>query len=164
MRSTHFSFAILLVSLSASAHAEGGCPPGQMPYTGTPPEGSAASIASCGPIPNSAPTPVWANRWGAVADDGAGTFGMSDNERSKKKAERAAVTQCKDRNGGDCEVYMTYTNQCIAIAASEVKSNTARAPDEESAKQDSMAGCMKGNNGKGCRIYYSACSLPARIR
>ena len=164
MYSIRLTLMMLLLSASAIARAEGGCPPGQMPYTSTPAEGTAASIASCGPIPTSTTPPAWASRWGAIADDGAGLFGMSANEVSKKNAEKAAVSQCKERGGSQCSVYMTYTNQCIAMAASEANSNTARAPDEESAKQNSVEGCIKGSNGKECRVYYSACSLPARVQ
>lgn len=145
------------------AYAEGGCPPGQMPYSATSAEGSAASIASCGPIPTrSRPMPVWENRWGAIADDSQGTFGVGENEKSEKKAEKAALADCKSRGGAQCSVTMRYMNQCAAIATSDVRTVSARAPDVEGAKKDSLDSCAKRSNGKECWVYYSGCSLPAR--
>lgn len=155
---------LLCVLSSGAAYAEGGCPPGERPINTTPPEGSAASMASCMPYETETPAVRWANRWGAVADDGAGAFGASANESSKKKAQKAAIADCKKNGGAQCNVYMTYSNQCIAHATSDVSSNTARAPDEASARQDSLAGCAKSGNGRACRIHYTASSLAVRVR
>lgn len=65
-------FALCLFIVSGLACAEGGCPSGMIPYSGT-------DISSCGPIPpdyyggdNSSPSPAaqppvrWADRWGAI--------------------------------------------------------------------------------------------------
>ncbi|MEH6421274.1 DUF4189 domain-containing protein [Pseudomonas sp. CGJS7] len=159
-------YAITLFSLTLTpmqSGAEGGCPAGQIPYSGTSAEGSAASMASCGPIPyRSSPAPAWENRWGAVATDNQGTFGVSADKRSQKKAEKAAIAHCKERGGGQCDVTLSYKNQCMAIATSEVNSVSARAPDIEAAKQDSLEKCAERSNGNECWVYYYACSLPVR--
>lgn len=164
MRAVQLVPACLILILATAVRAEGGCPPGEMPYNATAPMGSAQSMASCGPIPSNTPARQWSSRWGALADDGAGSFGSSANESSKKRAEKSAVADCKARGGTKCAVYMTYRDQCIALASSDVTSTTARAPDETSAQQDSLAGCKRGSNGAECRVHYSGCSLPARSR
>lgn len=161
----NLSMAVLLCLLSSgTAHAEGGCPPGERPINTAPPEGSAASMASCMPYEDSTPAPRWASRWGAVAGDSAGTFGISENEKTQKKAEKAALAQCKAQGGTDCIVAMHYVNQCLSIATSTVKSNVARAPDVQGARQDSLQGCSRGSNGQKCSVFYSGCSLPVRVR
>lgn len=161
----YLSVAAMLWFLSNSeAHAEGGCPPGQFPINATAPEGSAASMASCVPYDTNAPRHRWASRWGAVASDSAGTFGISGNEKSQKQAEKAALAKCKAQGGTDCVVGMHYANQCLSIAASGVKSTAARGPDLEGAQQDSLEGCNKGSNGQKCTIFYSGCSLPVQVR
>lgn len=160
----HVSVALACLLSSGFAHAEGGCPPGLRPVIANAPEGSAQSMASCAPIPTDTPRTKWNSRWGALADDGAGAFGASANETNKKKAEQAAVSECKARGGTRCNVYMTYSNQCIAAATSEVVSTQATAIDEEAARRDSLAKCSQGSSGKACRVHYSACSLPVRIR
>lgn len=155
----------LLALSSLSASAENGCPPGQSPSNLSAPLGSAESMNSCMPLPQDVtPRPTWQTRWGAIAADTQGTYGTSADQRTEKQARKAALTACGDRGGTDCNVSLTYANQCVSIAISDKKSSAARAPDLPTAERDSLARCRDGSGGAQCSIYYSACSLPARSR
>lgn len=165
MRALLVRFLPLTLLLCGSVHAESGCPPGEMPNNVSAPLGSAESMNSCAPIPVDAPArPRWQSRWGAVADDSRGIYGLSANEKSERQARKSALVNCKERGGLGCAIAMTYMNQCLSIATSDIKSKAARAPDIGAAEQDSLAGCKESSGGKECSIYYSGCSLPVRVR
>ncbi|MGO1069628.1 DUF4189 domain-containing protein [Lysobacter sp. CA199] len=119
-------------------------------------------MASCVPIPT-APEPRWANRWGAVANDKTGIFGVSVNEATEKRAAKSAIADCKKKGGADCASSFTYGNQCVSIATSDSDSTVARATDLRTAESDSLQGCQKASNGQLCAVYYSACSLPVKV-
>ncbi|MGO1003874.1 DUF4189 domain-containing protein [Lysobacter sp. CA196] len=163
MRALVISSLTLTLFLSGPASAEGGCPAGETPNNVSAPIGSAESMNSCIPIPTVAPvSPRWKSRWGAVASDSAGIYGISENEANEKKARKSALAKCKQEGGESCSIAMTYVNQCLSIATSDVKSNVARAPDINAAEQDSLMGCNRRSSGKACAIFYSGCSLPVR--
>lgn len=147
----------LALGVAQSAQAEGGCPPGQIPYSGT-------SVSSCGPMQGQQLGPAWSNRWGAIASDTKGIFGISADASSKRKAQSTALSECKKRGGIACKVGTTYANQCAAVSTSEDASSSARAPTVEEAAKISMEGCTERSGGKECWVYYSGCSLPVRVR
>ncbi|MFC3902284.1 protein of unknown function [Acinetobacter marinus] len=151
-------------ALSNSAFAEGGCPSGYVP---TPNQGQPCAADYNLPHwnqgqPQAQPQVRWADRWGAMADDGNGTAGIVESRNSKREAEVAAVKECKKRGGGNCKTFATYYNQCAAIAAGGERSDWARAETKELAIKISMDRCEK--KGINCRVYYSGCSLPVRIQ
>lgn len=151
----------LLVS-AGTAHAEGGCPPGMIPYQGT-------NTQSCGPIPSSGgqvtPTgPKWASRWGAIAQDkNSGVLGAVANRENKRTAQKDAVAECASRGGVNCKVDLAYTNQCVVTIQGSTAINNARAPSIERATQIGMEAC-EGRGDTDCHIYYKACSLPVQVR
>ena len=109
-----------LLGLTRVAHAEGGCPPGMIPYSGT-------DISSCGPIPpgyyqnNQSPqaTPIrWESRWGAIATDSkTGSTGVSTGLNSKQAAEQAAIADCESEKNATCQIEIAYDNECAAMVA-----------------------------------------------
>lgn len=147
-----------------AAHAEGGCPPGQIPYTATPAAGSAASMASCGPIPNQRSSIQWESRWGAIASDPhTGIVGAVDRRKSKRDATKDAVSECKSRGGDQCKVEFTYRDQCVVTIAGDTWANNGYGESIEVATQFGMNACEKRGD-TNCHIYYQACSLPVRVR
>lgn len=98
--------------------AEGNCPEGQYPI-------GDSSAHGCAPVPgyrniaNSSQNVIrFEVRWGAIAtDDTKGIVGAVKNVKSKRSANKAALQQCKLNGGGkNCEVTLTYYNQCSAVA------------------------------------------------
>jgi hypothetical protein len=48
----------------------------------------------------SAPLPVWADRWGAIAtDNSTGSLGASIGMTAKRKAQRQALEDCRSKGG-----------------------------------------------------------------
>ncbi|MCZ2498388.1 DUF4189 domain-containing protein [Xylophilus sp. Kf1] len=166
------SAMVLLLALcgySMGAHAEGNCPSGYYPIGG-------AATAGCAPIPGggnagggsqssapNVPEPVWEDRWGAIAFDGPkGILGAAAGLRSEQAAKSAAQTECKSKGGVNCLSEITYVNACTAFTIGDrsyYKGARASLP------QVIAEGLKKCNEtDKNCETYYSACSMPARIR
>lgn len=119
-------FATLL-SPHVSAHAEGNCPPGFYPTT--PPGQSGPQ--GCAPIPgnsldsNTSQGPHWVSRWGAIATDvKAGSVGASIDMQSQRKAEKAAINDCKSKGGTRCVIQISYANGCAAMIVGDSIYNT----------------------------------------
>ncbi|WP_343580704.1 DUF4189 domain-containing protein [Acinetobacter sp.] len=113
-----------------------------------------------GPAPP--PAPIWADRWGAIASDGNGTYGIVTDLTSKRKASKAAIQTCKDRGGGNCVIRLTYYNQCAAVVMTDTWSAYASAPTLENAIEDGQKRCTGSNTGS-CRVYWSGCSTAVRV-
>jgi len=152
-----------LSMLSGTAGAEGGCPPGT--YPANPP---ATNV--CNPFPDSdssnqpqQPKVVWETRWGAIAiDDTNSGVGFAKNMKSKRKAEKQAMAQCKSKGGNGCRIARSYYNQCGVIAWGDNGYVTASAATIETASQLGLTNCSKSTTS--CKIYYADCSLPERVK
>jgi Domain of unknown function (DUF4189) len=111
----------------------------------------------------SAPGPQWEKRWGAIAiDEEASRFGGVEGFSSKGQAENAAVSACK-KNGGTKKCKSSaYYNQCGALAWGHSMAISFRAPYVDEA----IAGALKSCSVEAteCKIYYSGCSYPVRVR
>jgi hypothetical protein len=119
--------------------------------------------------PQSAPSaeavalPQWATRWGAIAyDSKAGRFGGKEGLDSKRKAEKAAIKECKKNGGSACKIVTSYYNQCGAIAWGSNLLTASRGPDRDVTIQQAVESC--NNNSNNCQAYYAGCSLPLKIR
>ena len=157
-----------LLGLSQIVHAEGGCPPGMIPYSGT-------DIRSCGPMPpgyeqqtnQSRPqvmTMRWTSKWGAIATDSLGHIaGAASDKQSEQDAKDAAVADCNRYDGKECKVAGTYSNQCIAIVSGDRHTDTVTAKTIDQATEQGMKHCHEKNQN-GCHVFYSACSLPKRTQ
>lgn len=157
----------LLQQLPLQTRAEGGCPPGMLPASGT-------DISSCAPAPPGyyrtqpqplpPPPPLWASRWGAIATYApTGVLGSSENLPSKDQAEQAALADCKAKGGLNCKVDIAYGNECAAVVVGDKGYNVNPGATADLASERGIKICAE-DGGKGCHVYYSACSLPKRIR
>jgi hypothetical protein len=167
--------AISLLSISGLVYAEGGCPSGMIPYSGT-------DLSSCGPIPagyygdnnnndndsasqSSRPPARWATTWGAIAFDYTlGKVGAVTGQPSEKAAEAAAISECRKRGGGkNCEyISITYYNQCAAMAWGSDQSASSHAATIKEASERAINRCNTLTTD--CKIYYADCSLAKRIQ
>ena len=151
-----------LMFLSFVVHAEGGCPPGMIPYSGT-------DISSCGPIPpnqgQQAPPIRWETRWGAIATDSKyGSTGVSTGLPSKQAAEQAAIADCELRmKNAICEIEVAYDNKCVAMISGDHEYNTSINDTEAQAVAEGMKVCRDAKVSN-CHVYYSGCSLPLQVQ
>jgi Domain of unknown function (DUF4189) len=157
-----FVSLIGLTLASGYVHAEGNCPKGYYPYNAT-----GAQVA-CAPIPGyggsnapSDPGPQWQTRWGAIATTN-GAFGAANDMPSKRKATREALKSCRANGGQKCTVKMTFYNQCGALAWGDAGNTTFNSPELKDAEESAVKGCNE--HTRNCRVFYSACSYPARVR
>jgi hypothetical protein len=172
MKVCHFLLFGLLLLLGRMAHAEGGCPPGMIPASGT-------DINSCVPIPPGyynnqqqaqpqpppPPPPQWATRWGAIATDKTkGVLGAVTGLPSKSDAQQAAMDDCRTKGGSPCKLEIAYDNECatLAVGSKGYSINTGNTAD--AANQLAMKTCSADGKDLDCHVYYSACSLPQRIQ
>lgn len=69
------------------------------------------------------PQGYWETRWDAIAIGSTATgggVGVSKDMINKRKAEKAAMLQCKATGGGkSCRIARSYYNQCAVIAWGE---------------------------------------------
>ena len=163
----NFLRSLLLVGAgllwSGVAHAQAACPPGQILY------GSGNGLNMCGPDnrQQSAPQPPaqqWERRWGAIATSVPdGVLGVSTDLSSKREASRVAVQDCQSKGGLNCKIETTYDNQCAAVIVGDGAYNAPIAATADKAVEIGMKICRDGGLAN-CHVYYSACSLPVRVR
>lgn len=109
------------------------------------------------------PQAQWASRWGAVAFDRAsGAEGHITDQIGKSQAEDAAMNSCAAHGGKQCEILLSYANECGAVAQEQGGGIIAGAYATDSRKAESNAVNKCGQST--CQVVYSACSLPARIQ
>jgi hypothetical protein len=156
-----------LLSTSSSLRSEGNCPPGMVPIGGGQAQG-----ASCMPIGGSQQQPhqaYWQNRYGAIATgwvpNSTGSYnlvvGVASNMRSKRKAEKQAISQCKSKGSKSCKV-MNYYNQCAVLASGDGGSYSRGAETLQIARQLAIDACL--SEGGNCKILYSDCSFPELVK
>lgn len=147
------------------AYAEGGtCPPGFYPSNGP-------GVNACNPIPGygqqqtpQAPPHLWERRWGAVATGvNKPVLGTVTDMTSRREAEQAAMANCAAKGGSPCKLQIAYDNQCAVMAVGDKGINVNSAVTMDQARKDAMQTCSVDGD-RGCHVYYSACSLPVRIR
>jgi hypothetical protein len=119
--------------------------------------------ASGNTAPAQQPAPVWSDRWGAIAfDRGTGQAGTVVDKDSKADANSLAMHDCQINGSPNCEVVLTYYNACAAIAMGGGGSGMSNNATLEGAKSSAMRLCNEDSST--CKIVYSGCSLPRRIR
>lgn len=169
--STHLLYRLLMIGLwplcASAAHAEGGfCPPGTIDHN----NGGAPAIV-CSPIPGygqqqapQQPAPLWERRWGAIATSVPdGVLGVSTDKSSKPEASQAAMSDCATKAGLNCKIEIAYDNQCVVVVVGDGGYNAPIAATVDQAAEIGMRTC-RTNGRTNCHVYYSACSLPVRIR
>jgi hypothetical protein len=157
---------VLFFGTSIASRSEGNCPTGMVPIGGGQAQG-----ASCMPVGGAQQSrqPYWQNRYGAIAAawvlNKQGSYslvlGTASNMRSKRKAEKQAISQCKAKGSKTCSV-LNYNNQCAAIALGDEYYASRGAETEDVAAQLAMDGCS--SKTKNCKVYYTDCSLPELVK
>lgn len=112
-------------------------------------------------LPPPPPIGHWENRWGAVSlDYSAMKAGFLTGEPSKSEAEKSATQKCLAAGGSDCEIVITFRNQCASIAQDQTTHllSTATAATAEDASRRSLKRC-DGN----CKEIYNQCSYPELV-
>ncbi|PBS13132.1 hypothetical protein CMZ82_05810 [Lysobacteraceae bacterium NML93-0792] len=96
--------------------------------------------------------------WGAfsVSPDDQLT-GSATGAASEGAASDAAISDCQRQGGAACVVEFTYSNQCVAVAATSQKYAWSRGRTARGVRSKALAAC-----GVDCRIYYEDCSFPGR--
>jgi hypothetical protein len=102
---------------------------------------------------------------------GTGEVGTSVGRYSKREARREAMDKCKRLGGKDCQLAITYENQCAVVAwASEAGKPTGGgafvqgAATIPEATRLAVPACSKARGGGECSIVYSACSEPVLVQ
>lgn len=149
-----------LIAALASPIAGLACPSGMAPNA---PAGAGTTVTSCRPADTQPKAPAWETRWGAFAFGSNGEVGVSQGKRNQRAAKKAAISECAQRGGIECESDFAFKNQCAAIASGNGRSKLQGAPTEEEAKNLALQRCHQEGNGE-CWIYYSGCSPPVRVR
>lgn len=159
--------SLLFLGADAPARAENGCPLGYTPW-----RVPMLSIDDCVPIiyddePPAPREPVWENRWGAISIGSTATgggVGMSVGRKSERQARNVAIKQCESTGGGPvCRSRVfAYHNQCVALSWGNKSYVVVSAATMNEATREATRDCNART--EGCRIYYTACSYPVRIR
>lgn len=156
---------------SGMASAEGGCPPGMVPFRPNDmtscapiPQGYPGHIPTQAELPPPPPPPpelLMRDRWGAIAIDATGTaFGASNDRVSEDGALEAAVKDCEFYGGVGCKGTRTYRNECLAVATSNEGDGYGKGSLEDVAINIAMDNCKKNSHSE-CKTTYAACSRPA---
>lgn len=162
------SGVLLLLVIPNSVAAQAACPPGMIPY------GTGTDVSSCGPdgsqnqVTNAstsiAPAPIWQSRWGAIATYApTGVLGVSTYLPTRDQAIQSAIADCKAKGGPTCKLEVAYDNECAAVVVGSTGYNVAADPTLGGAIDSGMETC-RSSGAEGCHTYYSACSLPVRVR
>lgn len=145
-----------------SALAEGGtCPPGYHPV-------NSPGVMGCAPMPGGSDQPIdtgpsWMTTWGAIAADGEKQIvAASFSQGSKRKAESTAIKQCRAKGGSKkCKTWVSFYNQCAALAAGDSQAVAFRAGTIEEASRGAMKDCSALT--PSCKIVQTVCSYPVRV-
>ena len=147
---------VLLLLASTVAHAQSGvvqmpgCPPGVMP-------GQPSCGGSSG---NFVSSERWRDSYAAFAFDKAtGMVGSAKGFPSKRAALNAAISDC-GRSG--CQVGVWVRNSCLAVVWGQAMWFET-GDDDLVAETKAIKNCNDSGES-GCKVFYSACSLPVRIQ
>jgi len=153
-----------------AAKAEGNCPPGYYPIGGQGVQGCAPIGAGAAAQQPAAPQPAmptsrWGTRWGAVAaSDSTSDAGAAAGRRTKAEAISEAMADCRRNGAPDCKIMAEYSNQCFAWVSPDGGDGRGlgglgEGKTPQLALKKAMSYC-DNPQGNGCKVAYSACSLP----
>ena len=162
------SFVLLpLLLLASPVHSEYGCQSGFVPVYQN---GRQVCVADYNlPVWSQGrgvqvPQQLWESSWGAIAvDNDVGAFGIVENRESKRAARKAAIEDCKQHGGVKCTAPSYYANQCVVMIASSGGYEITYGADKIAKEREGMAKCTGAGYGN-CRVYYSGCSWPRRVK
>lgn len=94
------------------------------------------------------------NKWGAFAGSEAdGASGVGVNQSDQDSAETAALSQCRESGGTNCQVFFVFLNQCAAVASTSHNNAWARGKSLRGVRRDAMKACGSSE----CRIVFEQC-------
>lgn len=107
----------VLLGVSGSVLAEGGCPPGYYPH-------NVPGLRGCAPIPGYESSPSrWNDAYGTLvwwnSDDGTPQYSYSAKYTSESLAEKSALEKCQVSGGNNCNAVLNVRNGYIAIDRNE---------------------------------------------
>ena len=106
---------------------------------------------------NSPNNPNAAKSYGAIAYSAKdGGYGYSHGWTNQKKAEKVAMSGCKD-HGKKCKPAVWFSNGCGAVAADGKKTGWGIGDSARQASQAALTNCAK-SGGKNCKVQVSHCS------
>ncbi|MFD0726805.1 DUF4189 domain-containing protein [Lysobacter brunescens] len=102
--------------------------------------------------------------WGAIAADGdKQVVASSYNQGSKRKAESSAIKECRAKGGSKkCKAWVSFYNQCGAMAAGDSQAVAFRAPTVDEASRGAVRDCASRTTN--CKLIQTVCSYPARVQ
>jgi hypothetical protein len=155
--------------LPAVAWGEQGCPPGMWPVgTGCQTNYQLSLELALQLMPPKPILPAEDVHWGAIAMDKRKLLvtdkelkfvGVSNQQKTSKKAEQVALDMCRSDGSDGCQIVAALPSLCLSIAISP-KANALEhffATDMESANTIALLRC-KIKHGEDCRSAYVACS------
>lgn len=101
------------------------------------------------------------DRFGAFAmSEGSGWSGWAIDAESKELADFQALEQCRERSRGaqDCEVVISFQNQCGSVVGSKDHSGFGTASTVRRARHIATELCE--GIGPGCKVFWEGCSYP----
>jgi hypothetical protein len=153
---------ILMVLISSTAHAEGGCPPGQVPQQGN-------GWRACVPASSNASTdsgsqfhgPEIEARWISIAvDRQKGVMALStEGSRTQAEAQASAERSCVTKGGLTCTAFVTAKNGCVAMVGSDTQIFGESAPIKADSEHQAMDSCAKAS-AQNCYVIASSCVSP----
>lgn len=166
MKSTLNAGFLFWFLLCTTSHAQTACPPGMEPY-GAGVCGYSQPMPSAQlPLqqPTNEETPQWESQWLAIATDSeSGSLGTAIGMKNREDAERVALADCQAKGGTKCKLDVSYGNGCAAMIVGDGGYNSNGASTVDEAVRLGMKVCIDAGH-TNCRVFYSACSLPVRIR
>lgn len=163
MRTTTRALAVLLgLIVFRSAHAEGGCPPGQFPQQGNGWRScvpAASANTNGGPVDNFV-GPTWQARWISLAvDSDKAILGKSGESSTDIQAKQSALNDCTSQGGTTCHVIITAKNGCVAMVVGSKRLTGFSASTSKQAETQAIKDC-EDSPDTNCKVYYSACVEP----
>lgn len=158
--------ALALIGIASFAHGQ--CAPGILGAgnPGCSPPSAPNSPYNQGGTPGSpgAPKAVWLDSWGAVAlDENMGLAGNVEGADSKSEASGTAISYCEKNGGRDCQLFISYYNQCAALAQPQGGGSIAAytAGKRSEAEEGAIERC--GGQGR-CIVVLSKCSYARQAK
>ncbi|WP_239687053.1 DUF4189 domain-containing protein [Xanthomonas nasturtii] len=149
-----FSFFILCPSLNAQTRCPIGTQMGSMQCIPDTPDMRGQQA------PPPRPTGEWIKTWGAIArSNSTGEAGSAVGKFSESEAQQAATEQCALGGAKDCEVRLSYQNQCAALVSSNSQSFYHSSVSKKAAIKSASKSCEASDTGS-CKVIYSECSEP----
>lgn len=128
------------------------------------PSGTVATYFGCQMAP--APGVTYVKNWGALARTGTATgWQFVTGYANESKAQKALLAACR-KTGTSCQPYLTFLNQCVAVArvndarvAGPGKDSIHNGSEFEATKASAVKACQADWGAKSCTVVAAQCSV-----